>query len=95
MRRFVLATAAFMTLAPLVHAQSPTGTTGQGWSGSTAAPGAASPGNSMNAPGGSTSAAIGQPDPTNCGTPDEQKPCGPMPRKALNHFPSKRASGSS
>jgi hypothetical protein len=77
MRRLVLATAAFIALAPLVHAQSATG----------------SMGGSQKATGGSTSAAIGQPDPTNCGTPDEPKPCGPMPRKALNHFPSKRANG--
>jgi hypothetical protein len=29
-------------------------------------------------------------DPTNCGTPDDLKPCGPMPRRALTHYPAGR-----
>ena len=89
MRRVVLATTALMALAPLVHAQPATGSMGPGSSSGIAAPGPASPAGSMT-PGGSMSAAA---DPTNCGTRDEPKPCGPMPRKALNHFPSKRSNG--
>jgi hypothetical protein len=27
--------------------------------------------------------------PGNCGTPDDPKPCGPEPRRALKHFPAK------
>jgi hypothetical protein len=30
---------------------------------------------------------VDQRDPANCGTPDDQKPCGPMPRRALQTYP--------
>ena len=33
----------------------------------------------------SRSAMSGQPDPANCGTPDQPKACPPMPRRALSH----------
>ncbi len=29
----------------------------------------------------------GQTDPSNCGTPDDPKACGRMPRRALNYYP--------
>ena len=29
-------------------------------------------------------------DPENCGTPDEHRPCPPMPRHPLKHFPANR-----
>jgi hypothetical protein len=85
MRRLILA-AAFVALTPLAYAQSN-------------APG------SMDTPGSSTAGVVtaqasavppssgpasGQPDPGNCGTPDEPKSCGPMPRHALKHFHAKR-----
>lgn len=31
-----------------------------------------------------------QPDPDNCGTPDEPKPCPPMPSRPLRHYPVNR-----
>ncbi len=31
-----------------------------------------------------------QPDPNNCGTPDEPKTCPPLPRHALNYYPTNR-----
>ena len=30
------------------------------------------------------------PDPENCGTPDEPRPCPPMPRHPLKYFPANR-----
>jgi hypothetical protein len=30
------------------------------------------------------------PDPGNCGTPDEPRPCPPMPRNPLQYFPANR-----
>ena len=30
------------------------------------------------------------PNPGNCGTPDDPKPCGPMPRHALKHYHAKK-----
>ena len=33
-------------------------------------------------------------DPPNCGTPDEPRPCPPMPRHPLPYFPENRARGS-
>lgn len=30
---------------------------------------------------------VDQPNPANCGTPDDPKPCGPMPRRALSTYP--------
>ena len=85
MRRMILATA-FVALTPLAFAQSNTGTMG-----GMSAPG--TPGtdgrheqygshrNIVRAP------MMGQADPGNCGTPDEPKPCPPMPRRALQDYP--------
>jgi hypothetical protein len=36
--------------------------------------------------------AMAAPNPDNCGTPDEPKPCGPMPRHALKHYRVKKQS---
>jgi hypothetical protein len=91
MRRMILAMA-FVALTPLAFAQSNTGTMG-----GMAPPGTAgSMGNmgGMNNMGraGMPSAApmMGQAAPGNCGTPDEPKPCPPMPRRALQDYPPNR-----
>ena len=50
-------------------------------------------------PGGSVAADAPQgyqaaaPDPGNCGTPGEPKPCPPMPRHPLRHYPHSGAAG--
>jgi hypothetical protein len=31
--------------------------------------------------------------PGNCGTPDDAKPCPPMPKRALKHYPAKPKNG--
>ena len=84
MRPIILA-AALVALAPVTFAQtSPTG--------ATATPGPA--GGTNYYPSGPTTpsrtAMSGQPDPENCGTPDEPKACPPMPRRALNTYPANR-----
>ena len=33
---------------------------------------------------------VSQPDPNNCGTPDEPKACPPMPRRALQSYPANK-----
>jgi hypothetical protein len=38
-------------------------------------------------PGGAAQFQAGPLDLANCGTPDDPKPCGPMPRRALSHYP--------
>ena len=102
MRRVILATA-FVTLTPLAFAQSNTGTN-TGTMGGMSAPGTAGRMGGMNNGGmnnggmnnmghtGSSSAApmMGQADRGNCGTPDEPKPCPPMPRRALQDYPTNR-----
>ena len=92
MRRFIL-TAAFVALTPLAYAQSTTGMPG-----SMDAPGISGSPSGMRDAGSaapmSASSPTGQLDPTNCGTPDEPKPCGPMPRRALKHFPASRSGDS-
>jgi hypothetical protein len=40
--------------------------------------------------GGSGPMMGGQPDPNNCGTPDEPRRCPPMPRRAMNSYPENR-----
>jgi hypothetical protein len=61
--------------APLGHAQSATGTQA---------------GTYNAGPGGSAQGFTpSQLNPTNCGTPDDPKACGPQPRRALKHFPAK------
>ena len=96
MRRIILATA-FVALTPLAFAQSNTGTMG-----GMSAPGTAGQMGGMHNNGmsnmnnmghtGSSSGApmMGQADRGNCGTPDEPKPCPPMPRRAMQDYPSNR-----
>jgi len=84
MRPIILATV-LMALAPVTFAQSyPPG-------------GAANPGPTAGAgyyPSDtatpSRSAMNSQPDPENCGTPDEPKACPPMPRRPLRTYPENR-----
>jgi hypothetical protein len=58
------------------YAQSDSGTKGGTYSGPAGAP-----------PPGLRADAL---QPSNCGTPDDPKPCGPMPRRALNYYPAGR-----
>jgi hypothetical protein len=87
MRRIILAMA-LVALAPIAFAQT------SGNQGTRSSPGASGPPGSMNSMGrtGPSSAApmIGSADPGNCGTPDEPKPCPPMPHRALQNFPTNR-----
>ena len=69
--------AAFTQVTPNAHAQSDSGTKGGTYD---AGPSGAPP------PGFSADRL----NPTNCGTPDDQKPCGPMPRRALAYYPAGR-----
>lgn len=77
MRIIILITLSF-ALASVASAQSNTGSMGQtthmGRSGTTAV----------------VPMTAGQPDPGNCGTPDEPKQCPPMPRRALQTYPANR-----
>jgi hypothetical protein len=41
-------------------------------------------------PGGAAEYKAAPPDAANCGTPDESKPCPPMPRRALKTYPGPR-----
>jgi hypothetical protein len=77
MRRIILTTA-LIVLAPLAYAQPNTGTMG-GMSGSS----------SRATPSSGAPTSV-QPDPDNCGTPDERRPCPPMPRNPLPYFPENR-----
>jgi hypothetical protein len=38
-------------------------------------------------PGGAPAYKAAPPDASNCGTPDDPKPCPPMPRRALKTYP--------
>jgi hypothetical protein len=78
MRRLILA-ATLVALAPLAYAQSGGGMTSP-----------SSPAAGMTS-GASATPTPGPLDPKNCGTPDEPKPCGPMPRHALKHYRAKPA----
>jgi hypothetical protein len=49
---------------------------------------APAPANSMAQP----APAMAAPNPDNCGTPDEPKTCGPMPRHSLKHYRVKKQS---
>jgi hypothetical protein len=56
----------------------------------TQAPVTAPPASSMAAP----ATPMAAPDPNNCGTPDQPKPCPPMPRHAMKHYhANKKSSG--
>jgi len=74
---WITALVALTQYAPSAHAQSDQGTK----AGSYDAGPIGSPPASFHAD---------QLDPTNCGTPDDPKPCGRMPRRALNHYPGPR-----
>ena len=84
MRPIILATA-LMVLAPIALAQTfpPGGAANPGPTGGANyyATGPATP---------SRSAMNSQPDPENCGTPDEPKTCPPMPRRPLRTYPENR-----
>lgn len=77
MRRMALVTA-LIALSPLAHAQ--------GIPAGNAPPGAGYTGAPPPPPPASTRMAA-QPDPNNCGTPDEPKPCPPMPRHPMPYYP--------
>jgi hypothetical protein len=69
--RTIILATAFIALSPLAFAQPYS----SGGTGST--PGPRTMGSQM----------AGQPSSENCGTPDEPKPCPPMPRHPLQHYP--------
>jgi hypothetical protein len=79
MRRIILATA-LIALAPVAYAQNmPGGGTSPG------------PGYTRSPPPPVASNwTVRPPDPQNCGTPDEPRPCPPMPRHPLPYFPNNR-----
>jgi hypothetical protein len=84
MRPIILA-AALVALAPVTFAQTspPVATASPGQVGGTNyyVSGSTTP---------SRTAMSGQPDPQNCGTPDEPKACPPMPRRPLSTYPANR-----
>src|ERR1700722_11594862 len=65
--------AAFTQIIPIAYAQSDSGTKGGTYSGPAGAP----------PPG----LKVDRLQPSNCGTPDDPKPCGPLPRRALKSYP--------
>jgi hypothetical protein len=69
--------AAFTQVTPVAYAQSDNGTKGGMYD---AGPGGVPP------PGFRADNL----NPTNCGTPDDLKLCGPKPRRALGHYPTGR-----
>jgi hypothetical protein len=79
MRQLIwIAVLATLTQAiPVAYAQSDSGTKG----------GTYNAGPSGGPPAGFVADQL---NPTNCGTPDDPKPCGPMPRRALNYYPAGR-----
>jgi len=89
MRTIILVTSFFLALVPLAYAQSNTGTMG-----GMSVPGTAGTmggTNHIGRIGTNTDAPMTvQPDPGNCGTPDEPKRCPPMPRRALQTYPANR-----
>jgi hypothetical protein len=87
MRRIILTTA-LIVLAPLAYAQPNTGTMG-GMSNPPGTMGGMSGSSSRATPSSGAPTSV-QPDPDNCGTPDERRPCPPMPRNPLPYFPENR-----
>jgi hypothetical protein len=81
MRRIILTTA-LIALAPLAYPQPmpPSGSM-------SAPPGAMNTGGSGTVVSNWTTR---PPDPGNCGTPDEPRPCPPKPRNPLPYFPENR-----
>ena len=76
MRRFIL-TVAFCTLAPVAFAETQQGTAMQDGAPTTNRP--------VHRP-----AAMAQQTGENCGTPDEFKPCPPLPRHPMQYYPANR-----
>jgi hypothetical protein len=76
MRQFIwiAVLVALMQAVPAAYAQSDSGTKGGTYN---AGPGGGAP------PGFKADSL----NPTNCGTPDDPKPCGPAPRRALATYP--------
>jgi len=94
MRSIVLATV-FVALTPLAFAQTNpnAGNMGGGMSPPGTMGGMSAPGSmGMNAPQRTAAAGhvVGPLDPNNCGTPDEPRPCPPLPRNPLPYFPPNR-----
>jgi hypothetical protein len=81
MRSIMLATTLIL-LSPLAYAQSIPGSAAGPRPGYTGAP--------PPPPPPSSTRMAGQPDPGNCGTPDEPKPCPPMPRRPLPYYPNNK-----
>ena len=81
MRPMMLATA-LVLLTPLAYAQSIPG--------SAAGPGPRYYTGAPTPPPPSSTRMAAQPDPDNCGTPDEPKPCPPMPRHPLPYYPNNK-----
>jgi hypothetical protein len=79
MRSMMLA-ATLVLVSPLAYAQ--------GMPGSATGPGPAYTGAPPPPPSYTRMAA--QPDPENCGTPDEPKACPPMPRHPLPYYPNNK-----
>jgi hypothetical protein len=92
----MILTATFVALAPVAFAQT------SGNMGNRSNPGASGPPGSMDYMGhmgggssghmgkGSGGQMTGQAESGNCGTPDEPKPCPPMPRTPLQNYPANR-----
>jgi hypothetical protein len=74
MRHIILA-AALIVLAPVAYAQTSTGNMGN------------MPDRATMPPAGQMAAPTGG---ENCGTPDEPKPCPPMPRHPLPYYPANK-----
>jgi hypothetical protein len=70
---WIAALAALSQAAPAAYAQSDGGTKGGKYNaGAVGGPPSGYNADTLN--------------PTNCGTPDDPKPCAPMPRRALEHY---------
>jgi hypothetical protein len=82
--RLTILAITLLALAPATFAQTypPGSTAGSGSVGGTAYPSRPAP--------PPQSAISGQPDPENCGTPDQPRACPPLPRKALQTYPANR-----
>jgi len=89
MRSIVLASM-LVTLAPVTFAQTyPPGRAPQAYTSAPQQGSAPAPqGYGDDRPMASRS--MVQPNPENCGTPDEPKACPPMPRRALSYYPPNR-----
>jgi len=85
MRSIILVTA-LVALSPFALAQTyPPQTTPPPAHGTTYSPNGSEP--PVSASDTARPQNVSQPDPENCGTPDEPKACPPMPRRPLNYYP--------